>query len=96
MSRENLRNWCSLLTGPIVLMYWLCVLTPFLVVRKIWRWYRLPQHKRDAINANKAVAWQHNWDGVEALVRAELIAHGLPDTPANRAKLNSGKTRRRR
>jgi|GEM_PF-4650175 len=86
----------SLVTGPLVLMYWLTVLAPLLVLRKIWRWYRLPQHKRDAINANEQVAWDHNWDAVDTLVRAELIAHGLPDTPANRAKLNSRKIRRRR
>lgn len=96
MSREDLRNWCSLLSAPIVLMYWTCVLAPLLVLRKIWRWYRLPQHKRDAINANERVAWEHSWDGVEAIIKAELLMHGLPDTPANRAKLNSRKIRRRR
>jgi hypothetical protein len=93
---EILRNLLLLCAGPLVLMYWLLVLTPLLVVRKIWRWYRLPQHRRDAINANERVAWDHNWDAVDTLVRAELIAHGLPDTPANRAKLNSRKIRRRR
>lgn len=99
MSRDEvtiLRGFLSLLAMPIVVMFMLCVELPFLVARKIWRWYRLPQHRRDAINANEQVAWDHSWEGVETLVRAELIAHGLPDTPANRAKLNSRRIRRRR
>jgi hypothetical protein len=91
-----LRGCLSLVAMPFWLLFTVYLHLPFLIARRIWRWYRLPQHKRDAINANEQVAWDHNWEGVDALVRAELIAHGLPDTPANRAKLSSGKIRRRR
>lgn len=86
----------SLLWGVCQMMFAGLVLVPFLVARKIWRWQRLPQAKRDAINANERVAIDHGWNQVELLVQAELIAHGLPDTPANRARLNAGKVRRRK
>lgn len=99
MSKDDriiLRGCLSLVAMPFWVFFTFCFHLPFLVARRIWRWYQLPQHKRDAINANERVAWEHSWDGVEAIVKAELLMHGLPDTPANRARLNSHKIRRRR
>jgi hypothetical protein len=76
-------------------MFAALVYVPFLVTRKIWRWYRLPQRKRDAINANQRVAIEYGWHQVETLIQAELLAHGLTDTPEHRARLKSTRLRLR-
>lgn len=89
------RGWLSLMTMPLWILFAFGLYVPFLVARKIWRWYRLPQHRRDAINANQRVAIEHGWDRVETLVQAELAAHQLLDTPENRVRLNSSRARRK-
>lgn len=93
---RSLRILLSFLAMPlwVVVMFWAGI--PFLVLRRIYRWYRLPQVQRDAINANRAIAHRYGWQQVETVIKAELLAHGLPDTPANRARLNSGIRRRQR
>lgn len=93
---DILRNWLSLLTFPVVALYWIGVLAPLLVVRKIWRWYRLPLEQRLAIRAKEREQFERRWEEVEVILKAELIAHGLPDTPANRARLNSARAWRRK
>jgi hypothetical protein len=71
------------------------VVIPFYVARSLFRWWRLPQWKRDAINRESRLATEHGWEQVENVIRAELMAHGLRDTPENRVKLNSTRSRRR-
>jgi hypothetical protein len=78
----------SILVGAFVLL-------PFYLARRLLRWYRLPQWKRDAINRESRLATEHGWQQVENLIRTELIIHKLADTPENRVKLNSTRSRRR-
>jgi len=99
MSTEEttiLRGCLSLVLMPFWLLFTFYVHVPFLIARKIWRWYRLPLEQRLAIRAKEREQFERSWEEVEAIIRAELIAHGLPDTPANRARLNSTRAWRRK
>ena len=98
-NQEEITIWrglLSLLVSPFLLLFMFGVELPFLVARKIWRWYRLPLEQRLAIRAKERKEFEQKWEEIEAITKTELLMHGLPDTPANRAILNSGKARRRR
>lgn len=91
-----LRGCLSLVTMPFWLLFTFYVHVPFLVARKIWRWYRLPLDQRLAVRAKEREQFERRWAEVETITTAELIAHGLPNTPANRARLNSSEAMRRK
>jgi hypothetical protein len=69
---------------------------PFNVARHLVRWYQLPLWKRNSINERTRCRKEFTYEQVEAAIRAELIAHGLMDTPANRTRINSAMQRRRK
>jgi hypothetical protein len=87
--RVILRGCLQLLAFPFFLMWGALVLLPFLVLRKVVRWYRLPQHERDAINARERAKRLRDYEQLEAIIQAELRAHRLMDTPENRVRIKS-------
>ena len=94
--RVILRGCLQLLALPFVILWTGLVWVPFLVLRKVVRWYRLPLHQREAINAESRRKLEADWDRVEQIIQAELRAHRLMDTPENRVRINSTMQRRRR
>jgi len=95
-NRVILRGCLQLLAMPFMVLWAALVWVPFLVLRKVVRWYRLPQHERDAINAESRRKLEADWEQVEQVIQAELRAHRLMDTPENRVRINSTMQKRRR
>jgi hypothetical protein len=95
-ARRILRGWLLLLALPFLFLWAALVWIPFLVLRKVVRWYRLPQHERDAINARSRRKLEADWEHVEQVIQDELRGHRLIDTPENRVRINSTMQKRRR
>lgn len=95
-NRVILRGWLLLLAFPFICLWTAMVRIPLLVLRKVVRWYRLPQHQRDAINVESRRKREADWEQVEQVIQAELRAHRLMDTPENRVRINSTMQKRRR
>lgn len=79
--------WLQWLAAPLVITTAALILPPYWIARELWRWYRRPRAERDAITAQEHAARNGDWERVQTAIRAELLAHGLPDTPENRARL---------
>jgi len=94
-ARRILRGWLLLLAFPFIALWTAMVWIPFQMLRKVVRWYRLPQHKRDAINVESRRKLKADWEQVEQVIKAELRAHRLMDTPENRVRINSAMQKRR-
>ena len=95
-ARRILRGWLLLLGFPFIGLWTAMVWIPFLLLRKVVRWYRLPQHERDVINTESRRKLEADWVQVERVIQAELRAHRLMDTPENRVRINSTMQKRRR
>lgn len=82
------------LAAPVVITAALLVWPPYRVAVSLWRWYRRPRAERDAITAQERQQRSRGRDVVELAIRAELLAHGLPDTVENRTRLSGRYWRR--
>lgn len=93
---STLKGLLLLLALPAIAAWCFLVYVPFCIVRHVFRWYQMPQWKRDSINARSRAEKEHAYEQVEAAIRAELLAHRLMDTPQNRTRINSTMQRRRK
>jgi hypothetical protein len=95
-NRAILRGCLQLLAMPFMIWWAALVWIPFLVIRKVVRWYQLPRHQREAINAESRRRREAGWEQVESCMQRQLRAHGLMDMPENRVRINSTMQKRRR
>lgn len=83
-----------MLALPFIALWCFLVIVPYSVARHLIRWYQLPRWKRESINARARAEVGYTYEKVDAAIRAELLAHGLMDTPANRGRINRSARRR--
>lgn len=84
-------------TGPMVWIWWIlaCLLVPLtwwlwgpaLLLIELWRWLRLGPKGRAQAKAQRQAKIEARSRRFDAVVKAHLVAHGLPDNPENRARV---------
>jgi hypothetical protein len=90
MTRSEIFWILHIFTIPFQALYAAMVLVPLMIIGNVWRWYRTPvsvRRRKEAAEQRRSAA---AWDAIEQATRAELLAHGLIDTPENRVRLRSG------
>lgn len=94
MTRTEILWILHLFTIPFQVLFAGFVVVPFLILRNAWRWYRTPLHIRQRKQAAEQRRSAAAWVAIEHATRAELLAHGLMDTPENRVRLHHSGRRR--
>lgn len=94
MTTRRLPLIVELLSVPVLTAWAVLVLVPAYLIGGWWR------HRTAAPADRQRLAGRCTGelapDGYEAATRAELLAHGLPDTPEHRAMARAGARRRGR
>lgn len=103
MTRRRLPLILELLSVPVLTAWAVLVLVPCWLIGGWWRHRTAAPAARQRLATLKAGAGERAarrnaeaWYAMDMATRAELLAHGLTDTPENRAMVRSGARRRGR
>jgi hypothetical protein len=94
MTTRRLPLIVELLSVPVLTAWAVLVLVPAYLIGGWWRHRTVAPADRQRLAGLRA--GEPAPDGYEAATRAELLAHGLPDTPEHRAMVRAGARRRGR
>lgn len=93
MNRRRIPWLIEAATMPCVAVFAGFVLVPYWAASSWWRWHRAGAKVHDRVARQRRDQAVAAWQAIDAATRAELLAHGLMDTPENRARLRSSRRR---
>lgn len=93
MSGRRIPWLLELAAFPFVAVVAAFVVVPCWVATSWWRWHRAGAKVHDRVTRQRRDQAVAAWQAIDAATRAELLAHGLMDTPENRARLRSSRRR---